>query len=105
MFISLRSASLARRGSFFYPDISNLPDNICCSNGRYFIGDKKGKSVVVSGNFKFILLRFGDRLRGPLMKLVATIKIYAASEQEVDQRRQDAGEGGDEIPGAVREGG
>ena len=71
---------------FFYPEISNLPDNICCSNGRYFIGDKKGKSVVVSGNFKFILLRFGDRLRGPLMKLVATVKIYAASEQEGDQR-------------------
>lgn len=65
---------------FFYPELSKLPDSICCSNGRYFIGDRKGKSVIVSGNFKFILLRFGDRLRGPLMKLVSTIKIYAASE-------------------------
>ena len=39
-------------------------------------GDKKAKVVVVSGNFKFITLRFSARLKGPLMKLVSTLKLY-----------------------------
>ena len=65
---------------YFTPVHKDLPDNICTFNGRYFIGDKKGKSVVVNGNFKFITLRFSDRLKGPLMKLVSTIKLYAATE-------------------------
>ena len=64
----------------FYPDSNNLPDNICSSNGRYFISDKKGKKVVVSGNFRYITLRFGERLVGPLLKLISTIRIYTTSE-------------------------
>jgi hypothetical protein len=60
---------------FFFPNLRSLPD-ICTVNGKYFIADKNGKKVVVSGNFKFITLRFSERLTGPLMKLISTIKLY-----------------------------
>ena len=65
---------------YFTPVHRGLPDNICTLNGRYFLGDRKGKSVVVTGNFKFVTLRFSDRLKGPFMKLVSSIKLYVASE-------------------------
>ena len=65
---------------YFNPLHKDLPDYICTLNGRYYLGDRKGKSVVVTGNFKYITLRFSDRLKGPLMKLVSKIKLYAATE-------------------------
>lgn len=71
---------------FFAPAVQGLPDGICISNERYYIGDKKGKPLVRTGNFKFITLRFSDRLKKPVLKLISILKLYKATEEEGDNR-------------------